>query len=80
MLKNKDVIILTLAFLLQDVATFYLIRFDLAAGLESIFIEAAKTCLCFSICVQKLIQYWDSQRKKIFNTLKDELVFIADIL
>lgn len=77
MLKNKDVIILTLAFLLQDVTTFYLTRFDLAAGLESIFIEAAETYPCFSTCMQKLIQYWHS---KIFNTVKDELVFIADIL
>lgn len=57
MLKTKDVIILTLVFLLQDVTTFYLTRFDLAADLESIFIKAAETCLCFSICVQKLIQY-----------------------
>lgn len=68
MLTNKDVIILTLVFLLQDVTTFYLTRFDLAAGLESILTEAAETCLCFSICMQKLIQYWHS---KIFNTEKD---------
>lgn len=47
MLKNKDVNILTLI-LLQDVTTFSLNRFDLAADLESIFIEAAETCLCFS--------------------------------
>jgi len=56
MLNNKDVIILTLFPLLQDVTTFYLTGFDLAAGLEGIFTDAAETRL-FRFCVQKLIQH-----------------------
>lgn len=47
MLNNKDVIILSLFFLWQDVTTFYLTRFDLAAGVEGIFTEAAENYLCF---------------------------------
>lgn len=79
MLNNKDVIIFTLVFLMQDVTTFYLTGFDLGSGLESIFIEAAETCLALGF-VQKLILYWCSQRKKIFNTVKDGLVFIVGTL
>ena len=54
MLNDKDVVILTL-FLLQDMTTFYLTGFNLAAGLEGIFTDAAETCL-FRFYVQKLIQ------------------------
>lgn len=39
-----------LFFLLQNVTTFYLTGFDLAAGLEGIFTEAAVTCLFTFVC------------------------------
>lgn len=66
-------------FLLQDVTTFYLTGFDLAAVLDGIFTEAAVTCL-FMFCVQKLIQHWCSQREQIFSTEKDGLVFTVSSL